>query len=57
MQSTIRDTAPVNLEEIELQPASWDIWDKKYRLKSKDGRTLDADLPGTCRRVARALAG
>ncbi|MEO5365676.1 MAG: adenosylcobalamin-dependent ribonucleoside-diphosphate reductase [Magnetococcus sp. WYHC-3] len=39
-----------------LQPASWDIWDRKYRLKSKDGRPLDADLQGTFARVAAALA-
>ncbi|MBF0426898.1 MAG: adenosylcobalamin-dependent ribonucleoside-diphosphate reductase [Magnetococcales bacterium] len=56
MQSTAHDTAPVNLEEIDLQPASWDIWDRKYRLKTKDGRPLDADLAATCRRVARAVA-
>ena len=27
--------------EIPLQPASYDIWDKKYRLKSKQGEPVD----------------
>ncbi|KAF1686701.1 ribonucleoside-diphosphate reductase, adenosylcobalamin-dependent [Pseudoxanthomonas broegbernensis] len=42
--------------EIPLQPASQDIWDKKYRLKTKAGVPLDADIDGTYQRVARALA-
>lgn len=42
--------------EIPLQPASQDIWDKKYRLKTKQGVPLDADIDGTYQRVARALA-
>jgi len=41
---------------IPLQPASYDIWDKKYRLKTKQGVPLDADIDGTYQRVARALA-
>src|SRR5690606_22100411 len=42
--------------DIPMQPASMDIWDKKYRLKSKAGVALDADIDGTWQRVARALA-
>jgi len=42
--------------EIPMQPASQDIWDKKYRLKTKQGEALDADIDGTYQRVARALA-
>lgn len=41
---------------IPMQPASQDIWDKKYRLKTKAGVPLDADIDGTYQRVARALA-
>ena len=41
---------------IPMQPASHDIWDKKYRLKTKQGEALDADIDGTYQRVARALA-
>ena len=41
--------------EIGQQPASIDIWDKKYRLKSKDGQVLDEDidrhLPEGCPRA------
>jgi ribonucleoside-diphosphate reductase alpha chain len=42
--------------EIPLQPASLDIWDKKYRLKSKQGDPVDIDIDHTYQRVARALA-
>ncbi|MEJ2347290.1 MAG: adenosylcobalamin-dependent ribonucleoside-diphosphate reductase, partial [Gammaproteobacteria bacterium] len=45
-----------SVTEIPLQPASQDIWDKKYRLKSKDGVAIDADIDQTYQRVARALA-
>ncbi len=41
---------------VPMQPASLDIWDKKYRLKTKQGESLDADIDGTYQRVARALA-
>ena len=43
-------------EEISLQPASLDIWDSKYRLKTKKGEILDHDLHATYARVARTLA-
>ncbi|MFT4180037.1 MAG: adenosylcobalamin-dependent ribonucleoside-diphosphate reductase [Thermomonas sp.] len=43
-------------QDIPMQPASVDIWDKKYRLKTKQGQALDADIDGTYRRVAKALA-
>lgn len=49
-------TVPLNLEEIPLQPASLDIWDSKYRLKTHDGQPLDLTLTDTYQRVARALA-
>jgi ribonucleoside-diphosphate reductase alpha chain len=39
-----------------LQPASQDIWDKKYRLKKMNGDAVDADIHATFKRVARALA-
>ncbi|SEM79420.1 ribonucleoside-diphosphate reductase class II [Luteibacter sp. UNCMF331Sha3.1] len=41
---------------IPLQPASYDIWDKKYRLKAKSGEPVDASVDGTYERVARALS-
>ena len=39
-----------------LQPASEDIWDRKYRLKDKSGNAIDETIDGTYRRVARALS-
>jgi ribonucleoside-diphosphate reductase alpha chain len=42
--------------EIPLQPASYDIWDKKYRLKTKQGEPVDASIDHTYQRIARALA-
>ena len=42
--------------DIPLQPASLDIWDKKYRLKAKTGEPVDATIDDTYQRVARALA-
>lgn len=43
-------------KDIPLQPASQDIWDKKYRLKTKTGEAVDADIDSTYQRVAKALA-
>lgn len=39
-----------------LQPASRDIWDKKYRLKNSRDESLDETVTDTWKRVARALA-
>ncbi len=52
LEAVVTDSA----KEIPMQPASADIWDKKYRLKSKQGVALDADIDATYRRVAKALA-
>tara|TARA_R110000764_G_scaffold112761_4_gene199700 strand:- start:16287 stop:18440 length:2154 start_codon:yes stop_codon:yes gene_type:complete len=41
---------------ILMQPASEDIWDTKYRLKTKDGVAIDGVVDETYQRVARALA-
>jgi ribonucleoside-diphosphate reductase alpha chain len=41
---------------IPLQPASQDIWDKKYRLKAKSGAAVDGSVDETYQRVARALS-
>ncbi len=47
---------PITAADVPMQPASWDIWDQKYRLKAKDGRPIDETIDGTCQRVARAVA-
>ncbi len=44
------------LENLSLQPASLDIWDKKYRLKTMEGEPVDATIDSTFERVAKALA-
>ncbi|MGM0412531.1 MAG: LAGLIDADG family homing endonuclease, partial [Pseudomonadota bacterium] len=49
-------STPTDVREIPIQPASEDIWDKKYRLKTKDGQVLDEAVDDTWKRVARALA-
>jgi ribonucleoside-diphosphate reductase alpha chain len=47
---------PAALATIPLQETSLDIWDKKYRLKTKDGENVDETIADTFERVARALA-
>jgi ribonucleoside-diphosphate reductase alpha chain len=58
MRTVQTDVIPPELAtgEVPLQPASLDIWDKKYRLKTKQGQALDADIDATYLRVAHALA-
>ena len=60
MLKAVETTKKSNVEamdkEIAMQPVSVDIWDKKYRLKSKQGENIDADIDATYSRVARALA-
>ena len=43
-------------KEVTFQDASIDIWDKKYRLKDKNGNPVDTDMDSTYQRVAVALA-
>ena len=50
------DFAPVHCSDIPIQATSLDIWDTKYRLKTKDGEPLDEDIDATYRRIALALA-
>ncbi|HEX6930275.1 MAG TPA: ribonucleotide reductase N-terminal alpha domain-containing protein, partial [Gammaproteobacteria bacterium] len=54
--SSVLKATPQSVREIPVQPASEDIWDKKYRLKAKDGTVLDHEVDDTWKRVARALA-
>ena len=44
------------LASLPLQETSLDIWDKKYRLKTKEGDNVDETILDTFKRVARALA-
>ncbi|HEU0196165.1 MAG TPA: adenosylcobalamin-dependent ribonucleoside-diphosphate reductase [Nevskiaceae bacterium] len=43
-------------QEVPLQAASLDIWDKKYRLKTKHGEPVDETVDDTFKRIAKALA-
>jgi ribonucleoside-diphosphate reductase alpha chain len=47
---------PKSVDTIPFQEASLDIWDKKYRLTSKEGEPIDRTMDDTYQRVARALA-
>ena len=42
--------------DITMQPASLDIWERKYQLKSSQDEPVDKTLAETFSRVARALA-
>ncbi|MFO7286062.1 MAG: adenosylcobalamin-dependent ribonucleoside-diphosphate reductase [Gammaproteobacteria bacterium] len=50
------DVKAARIADIPLQEASRDIWDSKYRLKTKSGEPIDLDIEATYERVARALA-
>jgi ribonucleoside-diphosphate reductase alpha chain len=54
--STHLQSVTASTREVPMQPASMEIWDQKYRLKTKEGAILDRDIDGTWKRVARALA-
>jgi ribonucleoside-diphosphate reductase alpha chain len=56
MMNTAFDLAATRPGDIPLQPASLNIWDTKYRLKTKTGEPVDGAIEDTYRRVARALA-
>ena len=54
--NTVVKIEPKDIDAICFQEASLDIWDKKYRLTSKDGEAIDDTMDDTYKRVARALA-
>ncbi len=56
MKSVQLKSVSTGVADIPLQDASMDIWDKKYRLKRKDGVAVDETIDDTYQRVARALA-
>ena len=55
MKSAVK-VLPEQVTDIPVQEASQDIWDKKYRLKTKDGTVIDHTVDHTWQRVARALS-
>jgi ribonucleoside-diphosphate reductase alpha chain len=54
--NTVVKIHPKDVGSIPYQEASFDIWDKKYRLTAKDGSPVDKSMDDTYKRVARALA-
>ena len=54
--NTVVKIQPKDVGNIPYQEASYDIWDKKYRLVAKDGSPIDRSMDDTYKRVARALA-
>src|ERR1700690_3362533 len=54
--NTVVKIQPKDVGSIAYQEASFDIWDKKYRLTAKDGSPVDNSMDDTYKRVARALA-
>jgi ribonucleoside-diphosphate reductase alpha chain len=54
--NTVVKIQPKDIGDISFQEASFDIWDKKYRLTAKDGSPIDNSMDDTYKRVARALA-
>ncbi len=52
----VKRISPEEETMIELQPASLDIWDRKYRLKDLHDNPVDRTIEDTYARVARALA-
>ncbi len=56
MKSVQLKSVSSGVAHIPLQDASLDIWDKKYRLKRKDGAAVDESIDDTYKRIARALA-
>ncbi len=56
MRATHLKAVPNQVTDIELQSASMDIWDKKYRLTTKDGSPVDKNIDDTYKRVASAIA-
>lgn len=45
-----------SVQDVPMQSASLDIWDKKYRLKDKNGVAIDESIDDTYKRVALALS-
>jgi ribonucleoside-diphosphate reductase alpha chain len=56
LQAVKSTDSPAIEQEVPVQPVSIDIWDKKYRLKTKQGEFVDQTMDDTYSRVAKALA-
>ena len=57
MSSVRVEAIGTDIQAVPFQKASLDIWDKKYRLKSKIGESIDGSIDETYQRVALAISG
>ena len=57
MSSVRVEAIDTDIQAVPFQKASLDIWDKKYRLKSKIGESIDGSIDETYQRVALAISG
>ena len=57
MAGTYDKSEPIiSTTDIEYQSTSMEIWDNKYRLKTKHGEPIDHGIDDTFKRVAKALS-
>ena len=56
MSSVRVEAIDTDIQAVPFQEASLDIWDKKYRLKSKIGESIDSNIDDTYKRVAKAIS-
>ncbi|MGB7453098.1 MAG: ribonucleotide reductase N-terminal alpha domain-containing protein, partial [Lysobacterales bacterium] len=56
MSSVRVEAIDTDIQAVPFQAASLDIWDKKYRLKSKIGECIDVNIDDTYKRVALAIS-
>ena len=56
MKAVHLKAVPSHTTDIPFQSASTDIWDKKYRLKTKNGSIIDQEIDDTYKRVAKAIS-
>jgi ribonucleoside-diphosphate reductase alpha chain len=56
MSSVRVEAIGTDIQAVPFQEASLDIWDKKYRLKSKIGECIDTNIDDTYKRVAQAIS-
>jgi ribonucleoside-diphosphate reductase alpha chain len=56
MSSVRVEAIDTDIQAVPFQEASLDIWDKKYRLKSKIGESIDGSIDDTYKRVALAIS-
>lgn len=52
----VADQQAGTLADVSMQQASYDIWEKKYRLTSREGEAVDKVIDDTYQRVAKALS-